>query len=132
VQQSRRHDPSTVDQDADHFSLCFGQSAIGGAGRRRQSGLDSDQSKVASKRRNDRGIERGRRAVVDDDDFVICRIDVPLVVRREGEKGSGRLARDVVDDNDDRQGGHTQIVSDGFYASLRPSNVFLLSVWGRM
>ena len=101
MQHARRDDAGAVDHDADDFAAGLASPRLiasageGGAGSRRS------RRKLPARPLDHLGIERRRRAVVDDDNLVILGGDMALVGRRKRIKRPHRLARHVVhyDDN---------------------------------
>ncbi len=127
MQESWCDETGSIDQDADHCTLRRRKASIHGMCGRRRCIVDSDQTEVASQSIDDCGIERWRRAVVDDDDFVRVGIDLMLVIGRQREQRARRFPRYVENDDDHRQCQHRRDCtrsahSYGFRIGMSPAS----------
>ena len=79
MKQARRNDAGPVDHHPDDLAIRRRDSSVDGRRRRGRGVIDPDQTKIPFETRDQIGIERGIRAIVDDDHFVIVRVDMALI-----------------------------------------------------
>jgi hypothetical protein len=109
MKETRRGNARTIDHHSDDSAPGFGETAISGLRWGGQGIVDPKQAEIARKTSDHFDIERGTRPIIHYDDFVVVRIDMPLVRGRQGIERPWRFATHIVDHHDHR---HMRFTSD--------------------
>jgi len=79
MDKARRNDSCPVDHYADDLALRLRYPSVEGMRRRGRRWIDPDQTKIACQSLQHVTIEWRDRAIVDDNHFVIVRVNIPLI-----------------------------------------------------